>query len=615
MLNPGKYLFLFALLILISFPHTLLAQDQRVDIALDAQKIGADETVILTVRAIGLDEELDSSSLLKDFDVNRRSSSRQVNIINGKRTSIVEWILELTPKQSGVLTVGPIQVGAEVSGSAILVVDEPATGSNRELFVEASVDVMDPYVQSQIIYTVKVYQDVRLLDGSLSVPETDLAIVRQIGSDETFRETVDGREYAVVQRRYSLFPRKSGPLELPQVVLQATVAIDRAIVPNSRTRTRRLTRRSNTITLDVKPRPPASDGSWWLPATQVLLGSEWSAPIDQIQIDEPLTRTIRLQARGVADSQLPEIPVPSVDNVSIYADSPTSSTDTSGDNVIAEQVVTWAVIPQQAGKLVLPEVRVEWFDTQARESKVAILPAEVLNVVGEPSPDQASDAPTDATAITTPVVNDDKAALSAEQNAVIDNTQDDSQNSADTASLATAGVVADDVASSAAIGTSWWRNVAVFALLGWVLSFAALWYWFARRKPSTANASSATVNESSQQRFRRTAGAPASLDRVTEACTGGDPSKIAQAVLGWGVMVWPENPPTHIQDIAQRLKSSELNVLFAELDAKQYGNAANDNAGVNSVTMDSIPKLIQSAVVQLDDASAKIPDGKPLPAL
>ena len=278
MLNPGKYGYLFALILLFSFSLNASAQGQRVDIALDAQKIGADETVNLTVRAVGMDEELDTSNLEADFDVNRRSSSRQVNIINGQRTSIVEWILELTPKRSGVLTIGPIQVGSQTSRSAILMVDEPATGSNRELFVETSVDVLDPYVQSQVIYTVNVYQDVRLLDGSLSVPDTDLALIQQIGEDKSFRETVEGREYAVVQRRYSVFPRKSGPLELPQVVLQATLAIDRAITPNARTRTRRVTRRSNTITLDVQPRPQTSDGSWWLPASQVLLGSEWSTP-------------------------------------------------------------------------------------------------------------------------------------------------------------------------------------------------------------------------------------------------------------------------------------------------------------------------------------------------
>lgn len=607
MLNPGKYHYLCALILLFSFSLSSSAQGQRVDIALDAQKIGADETVILTVRAVGMDEELDTSNLEPDFEVNRRSSSRQVNIINGQRTSIVEWILELTPKRSGVLTIGPIQVGSQASRSAILMVDEPATGANRELFVETSVDVLDPYVQSQVIYTVNVYQDVRLLDGSLSVPDTDLAMIRQLGEDKTFRETVEGREYAVVQRRYSVFPRKSGPLELPQVVLQATVAIDRAITPNTRTRTRRVTRRSNTITLDVQPRPQASDGSWWLPASQVLLGSEWSTPIDQLQVDEPVTRIIRLQASGVADSQLPEIPVPSPDNISIYADSPTSSTDSSGDNVIAEQVVTWAVIPQQSGKLELPEVRIEWFDTQARESKVAILPAEVLNVVGESAVNPLPESQGDNASAAISNVDNNNAALTADQNTAVDNVQNQVPNATDADGL--------NVSTKLTAGAVWWRNIAMLALFGWVLSIAGLWYWFARRAKNTSKGASDAVPETARKRFMRKAAAPAALDRVTEACGTGDPSKIAQAILGWGVMVWPEHPPTHIQDVAKRLNSSELRELFTELDAQQYGGAASEKSSVNTVTMESIPKLIQSAVMQLEAADDKIPDGKPLPAL
>jgi hypothetical protein len=606
-LNLGKYVYLCALILLFGFSLNASAQGQRVDIALDAQKIGADETVILTVRAVGMDEELDTSNLETDFDVNRRSSSRQVNIINGQRTSIVEWILELTPKRSGVLTIEPIQVGSQASRTAILMVDEPATGSNRELFVETSVDVLDPYVQAQVIYTVKVYQDVRLLDGSLSVPDTDLALIQQIGEDTSFRETVEGREYAVVQRRYSVFPRKSGPLELPQVVLQATVAIDRAISPNTRTRTRRVTRRSNIITLDVQPRPQASDGSWWLPASQILLGSEWSTPIDQLQVDEPVTRIIRLQASGVAGTQLPDIPVPSLDNISIYADSPTSNTDTSGNNVIAEQVITWAVIPQQTGELELPEIRVEWFDTQARESKVAILPAEVLNVVGDsvvnPSPETQSDdataVPRDADASNVP--------LTANNEAEVDNTQSPIQIATD--------VDSTNLSNQFGAGAEWWRNVAMLALLGWALSIAGLWYWYTQRAKNNAITGSAGAAETARQRFIRRAAAPASLDRVTEACGGGNPSKIAHAILGWGTMIWPDNPPTHIQDVANRLNSSELHELFAELDARQYGGSTVGNSSVNSVTMEAIPGLIQSAVKQLEADDAKTTDGRALPAL
>ena len=81
MLNPGKYVYLCALILLFSFSLNASAQGQRVDIALDAQKIGADETVNLTVRAVGMDEELDTSNLEADFDVKTRAALQKPNKI------------------------------------------------------------------------------------------------------------------------------------------------------------------------------------------------------------------------------------------------------------------------------------------------------------------------------------------------------------------------------------------------------------------------------------------------------------------------------------------------------------------------------------------------------
>jgi len=63
------------------------------------------------------------------------------------------------------------------------------------------------------------------------------------------------------------------------------------------------------------------------------------------------------------------------------------------------------------------------------------------------------------------------------------------------------------------------------------------------------------------------------------------------------------------------LNSSDLHALFAELDARQYGGPTAGNSSVNSVTMEAIPGLIQSAVKQLEADDAKITDGRALPAL
>jgi len=356
-INPGRTLFaLGLLLVLVATSMCAQAQQQRVEVQLNSHRVSVDESVMLTVRAFGMDADVNTSALDKDFDVIKRSSSRNVSTINGKRTSLVEWVFEVTPRRTGALEIPPITVGSEQSRPLTLLVEAPASGAARDMFLEASVDNASPYVQAQVIFTLRVFLDIQLLDGSLEVPEVDTILMEQISEAKVYQETVNDRTYQVREFRYAVFPQQSGAVTIPSIVLHAVVAADQNQVPNTRTLTRRIKRRANDIELDVKARPDGIAGGWWLPAAAVELQSEWSSPIDAMTVDQPVTRTVRVLAAGVGDKQLPELDVPKVDNISIYADSPTADTNTTEQGLVSQQVYTWAVIPQAPGELVLPEM-------------------------------------------------------------------------------------------------------------------------------------------------------------------------------------------------------------------------------------------------------------------
>ncbi len=589
---------------------------ERVEVQLSANRVSIDESVILSVRAYGMDKELDASALGKDFSVTQRSSSRQVTIDNGKRTSLVEWVLELIPNRTGVLDIPPIKVGDEQSLPLTLWVEEPASGANRDLFLEASVDVKDPYVQSQVIYTLRVLQDVRILDASLNVPEIDDVEMQQLGDEKTYQETVSGRQYVVSEIRYAVFPQQSGKVTIPSISLQAVVPVDPNLVPNTRTRTRRLTRRADDIELDVKPRPDGLAGSWWLPAKNVQLQSEWSTPIDNLRVDQPVTRTIHLMATGVGDTQLPEIEVSNVDNISVYADSPTVATNTSERGLMSQQTSTWAVIPQTPGRLVLPEIRVNWFDTATGEARVAVLPEEVLNVQADPQANVAgvntdsqntnlNDANTQGSQSasgdsTTSALPDTDALSESVEQPSSDSTANNQPN-------AMTGLASAD----ALLAVDRWKRIALGLLAGWLLSLLGLWFWF-RRWQSRAQASPAATDiESPSERFRRRAGSRAALEPIKSACDKADASKIAREVLAWGGMVWPESPPTHLVDVAKRLESPSLEAVFNDLDAQLYGGSSN----VNSVAVESIPSLLKKAVDEVKQPARQSAHHNALPSL
>lgn len=570
------------------------AQQQRVEVQLSANRVSIDESVILSVRAYALDAELDAAALGNNFEVTKRSSSRQITIENGKRTSVVEWILELVPKRTGALEVSPIGVGSEQSRPLTLLVEQPAGGADRSLYVEASVDISDPYVQAQVIYSLRVFQDVRFLDASLSLPNVDGAIMQQLGEERTYQDSVNGRNYTVSEIRYSVFPQQSGKISIPSIALKAVVAVDRNQVPNTRTRTRTLTRRANNIVLNVRPRPDGLEGNWWLPAKEVRLQSEWSAPVTNLVVDQPVTRTIHLMAQGVGGAQLPKIEIPEVENVSIYADSPTAATNASEKGLLSQQTNTWAVIAQVPGQLVLPEVRVNWFDTTTGEARVAVLPEEIINVT-EPAVQASADSSTNNnqntdTATNTPTIDQSAQPLDSDA----------------------ANEMANAVVQDSLKVISWWQSIAMGLFAGWVLSLAGIWFWWRKRQhAANAKASASSTKESSTDRFRRRAGSRAALSSVKLACESGDASKIAQQVLSWGAMVWPENPPTHIMDVAKRLQHKPLMPLFEAVDAEQY----RPDGSVKPVAVETIPGMLSEAVEQYREPLASEDTTNALPSL
>lgn len=617
MINPGSTIRILGLaLMLMAVSMSVHAQQQRVEVQLSANRVSADETVILNVRAYSLDEELITSALDKDFEVTQRSSSRQVTVENGKSTVLVEWVLELLPKRAGLLEVPPVFVGPEQSLPLTLLVEQPASGANRDMYLEATVDITDPYVQAQVIYTLRVFQDVRFLEATLKVPEVEGVRMQQLSEEKNYQETVDGRTYGVSEIRYAVFPQQSGTVIIPPLTLQAVIAVDPNQVPNTRTRTRRIKRQANEIELNVQARPDGMAGSWWLPAKAVTLQSEWSSPINALTVDQPVTRTVRLTATGAGETQLPEIEAPELDNISVYADSPTAATDTSEVGVVSQQTNTWAVIPQVAGQLVLPEVKVNWFDTTTGEAKVATLPAETLIVSSAAANPQgnAAAAPKLQESV---IANQLEPSNNAnDSDALAENSATGSQADTDPVSQE---VEEDDSAMSQAVNAAAlhsenrWRNIAAALLVGWIVSLLGLWMWM--RKRSSVNQSHAAneqiSGESSTKRFQRRAGSRAALDPIKEACDTENASKISQEVLSWANMVWPENPPTHISKVAARLNSNELAQAFDAIDAQQYHPAGS----VNTTSVEQIPSLIKTAIDQYQTVESVASAKNALPGL
>ena len=367
---------------------------------LDRDSLEVGETVTLNVEAKGaITAQPDFTALRQDFELLGTQSSQQIGIVDGKRSSSTLWAIALQPRRSGRITIAPIALGDAKTQPIELEVRAASARSQQQpgddVFLEVAAAPLDPYVQQQVRYTVKLYYAFDLTNGNLAEPSADGLAVQRLGQDKTYFATLGGRRYHVVERHYALTPERSGEITVSALAFRGS-ALDASDPTGFFSRGRSVAARSQDIRLDVRAQPSAWTGDAWLPAASLLLKDEGELPA-QLHVGDPVTRTIRMQAQGLAFEQLPELELQAPEGADIYPDKADTRTRDDGEWLYGERVRKFAFVPQRPGTLVLPGIRVQWWDTVNDRMQTSELPAHeirVLPALGTPAaaPDAKSAA-------------------------------------------------------------------------------------------------------------------------------------------------------------------------------------------------------------------------------
>jgi hypothetical protein len=131
--------------------------------------------------------------------------------------------------------------------------------------------------------------------------------------------------------------------------------------------------------MDIESRPAEFRGVDWQPAREFQLTQQISSS-DTLRVGEPVTRTVIIDAVGLEENMIVEPEWPELSDVRIYPDQPQGITRDDGHWVLGHKEFRYAVVPEQAGQLILPELRVEWWDTEQNRQRTAVLPPHTLLV-------------------------------------------------------------------------------------------------------------------------------------------------------------------------------------------------------------------------------------------
>jgi len=521
----------------------------------DRPSVDLNESFVLEIMVdSNIDMEPDLSVLDENFYRGQLSQLSNTSIINGQIRRSRTWTIALMAKATGRQEIPAVTVGNDTSLPITIMINEPtnAPPGEADVFITSEVDQTEAYVQSQILYRFKVYRAVATRQEGRRDPGFTGAevLIERAGDERSYEAILNGRAYNVIERVLAIYPQASGEISISPARFEARVLRDGRI-------TGRKVFESDAHTVTVLPipaPPPEFPNAVWLPARDVQLSDEWSREPNEVEAGEPVTRKVTISALGQIETQIPAFDPPAVDGMNVYPDKPDLSRVFEAEGIRGIRRDQYAMIGVRGGPVEIPKLEVPWWDIETGEWRVATLPARTIEVaaVDVPAPPPVQE----------PVDTSEKTALPAAQPAP----------------------------------DGFWKRVAQLTGGAWLLTLIA-WFWSSGGQKKETKEPPPPPIYKQQAKFVKAA---------KKAASEGDKAGVRKAVIEWGRLQWPDDPPRSIGDMAKRVSpplSDELRVL----SASSYSNGGVEWDG------SSLASALRSINVLIADSEVTTAD--PLPPL
>jgi hypothetical protein len=364
------------IILLAALAMTALAVSAQPRAWLDRDRIAMGETVTLNIETTALTASPDYTPLEQDFTLSGHTSSRDLTLGGGQNGTRTLFAVALKPRRDGVLTVPAIEIGGERTSPLPLVVtpavQRPTARAGDDIFIESLPDDDDPYVQQSVGWVVRLYSAVPLISGTLDQPAPRDASFQRVGDDAQYSREVGGRRYQVIERRYLLVPERSGTLTVPGATFEGrgTAGLFDEFFGSGR---------GGALAAQVGPRTlqvraiPGNAPQPWLPLHDLAL--RYRANPTVLQQGNAATLTIEATADGATAAQMPELNLPPIEGVQVFAEKPQIDETFNAGRPQVKLTRMFSLVPGKAGEAKLSGVRMDWWDVKAGQARSATLPS------------------------------------------------------------------------------------------------------------------------------------------------------------------------------------------------------------------------------------------------
>jgi hypothetical protein len=502
--------------------YALMAQAE-VLVRIDSSPISINQTFQLTLTQEGAKQQglPDLSVLKKDFMILGTERHMSYTLINGQSNASSQWTVTLKPLKTGVLSIPAIQMGSEHSNAMTINVEGTTTNQatpdldQHDLMLKTSLDQDKPYVNQEVIYTVKLFNSKRLLDANYEAPQVTDALMIPLGETKRYQTVQNNTNYVVEEQQYAVFPQKSGTLTINSPSFTAMVY---DVDPQ------RVTVQDKASVVTVQPIPKAYQGSLWLPAKQVNLSEQYEHSNQTLSQGSTLVRTITLEGLGLPAQLLPALEFKNKEGYNVYTEKGTDKNQVRQGELVGTTDFKVTYLFNKPGTIIIPEVRLHWFNTQTGKDEVAVLAPRSIEV--------------------TPSANAQNTSANTPQSK--DNVAEEHQNDSVPAQPAATGTIAQE-------NNTWVWVLALFFASAWLITLG-LWGW---------------------QKRSRCAGRGAykvALEQLKRACTSSNPKDARDALIKWASLHWPDASLLNLADLTQLIRDPQLKKQVHLLSQALYKN-------------------------------------------
>jgi hypothetical protein len=361
---------------------------QEITLTLDRSELARGETLTLTIRVYDQRQgmQLDLTPLTENFDVLGTRTSSQVRSINGNTDIWTDYIITLFPLTEGSLRIPSLTISGQLTDELEVTVTNQGARSNQEtdeLFLEIEVNKDSLYVQEQLLFSIRLFYTINGIRNpvftEIDIPDT---VTQLIGSPNQYEKIIDGQRYGVYEKRYVIFPQKSGSLDIPDILFRGEVTDGSSSFVFRNLNTRRITAFIEGRTIDVVERPASAEIlPTWLPVTDLVMEESFSRPLSDLKVGDTFVRTIKMTANGVDGAVLPPFSPSNIQGFNTYPDPAKIERRFVNGSIVGERIESSTLVVLEDGNLSIPAIKIDWWNVDFDRLDSTIIQETMLRII------------------------------------------------------------------------------------------------------------------------------------------------------------------------------------------------------------------------------------------